>query len=187
MCNKSSDLSIQLVCAQCISIICQRLIFSKKMIESDIIIKDYDKLIDLLDKVNEETIFIPVENLLYLTKLNKEKSLYVPLKHLNRLLQIYADNFNDSYLGNKMLELIKIWCEDIQSAKLLLDKFIPIAIKVFEEFYKGIGDTDKQFEEVKITVMTEHSNPDIKTSIEMLPNLIDIITMLIKYCNEKND
>ena len=58
---------------------------------------------------------------------------------------------------------------------------------MFEEFYKGIGDTDKQFEEVKKTVMTEHSNPDIKTSSDMLPNLIDIITMLIKYCNENKD
>ena len=188
MCNELSDLSVQLVCAQCISIICQRLIASKKMIESDIIIKDYDKLIDLLDKVNEETIFIPVENLLYLTKLNKEKSLYVPLKHLNRVLQIYADNFNDSYLGNKMLELIKIWCDEQSSAKALLDKFIPIAIKVFENYYKNnLGNIDSHFEEVKKTVMTEHSNPDIKTSSEMLPNLIDIITMLIKYCNEKND
>ena len=35
--------------------------------------------------------------------------------------------------------------------------------------------------------MTEHSNPDIKTSSDMLPNLIDIITMLIKYCKENND
>ena len=35
MCNELSDLSIQLVCAQCISIICQRLISLKKQIESD--------------------------------------------------------------------------------------------------------------------------------------------------------
>ena len=187
MCNELSDLSIQLVCAQCISIICQRLILLKKQIESDFFYKDFDKLIDLLNKVNEETIFIPIENLLFLSKLNKEKSLYIPLKHLTPILKIYAENYDDVYLGNKILELIKLWCEDSTSAKALLDKFIPIAIKVFEEFYKGIGDTDKQFEEVKKTVMTEHSNPDIKTSSDMLPNLIDIITMLIKYCNENKD
>ena len=35
---------------------------------------------DLLNKVNEETTFIPIENLLFLSKLNKEKSLYIPLK-----------------------------------------------------------------------------------------------------------
>ena len=34
--------------------------------------------------------------------------------------------------------------------------------------------------------MTELFNPDIKTSSEMLPNLIDIIIMLIKYC-DNND
>ena len=187
--NKNNDLSIQLICAQCISIICQRLISQKKEINNqNIITKDFDKLIELLDKVNEDTLFIPVENLLYLTKLNKETSLYLPHNHLNPLLQVYSNNFNDPYIGAKILELIKIWCSEKKSANYLIDKFIPIAIKVFEEFYKNnIGKTDEEFEEVKNTVMTEHSNPDIKTSSEMLPNLIDIIIMLIKYCHDNND
>ena len=190
MCNdKNNDLSIQLICAQCISIICQRLISQKKEIDSKkLIMKDFDKLIELLDKVNEETLFIPVENLLYLTKLNKETSLYLPHNHLTPLLQIYSNNFNDPYVGTKILELLKIWCSEKKSANYLLDKFIPIAIKVFEDFYKNnIGKVDDEFEEVKNTVMTEHSNPDIKTTSEMLPNLIDIIIMLIKYCHDNND
>ena len=188
MINKKSDLSIQLVSAQCISIICQRLISQKKEIQSKYITKDYDSLIEILNKVNEDTRFIPIENLLYLTKLSKENSLYIPLHHLTPVLKIYAENFNDTYVGPKILELIKIWCEDKKSAHCLIDKFIPIAIKVFEDFYKkNIGKTDEVFEEVKNTVMTEHSNPDIKTSSDMLPNLIDIINMLIKYCNENKD
>ena len=188
MINKKSDLSIQLVSAQCISIICQRLISQKKEIQSKYITKDYDALIEILNKVNEDTRFIPIENLLYLTKLSKENSLYIPLHHLTPVLKIYAENFNDTYVGPKILELIKIWCEDKKSAHCLIDKFIPIAIKVFEDFYKkNIGKTDEVFEEVKNTVMTEHSNPDIKTSSDMLPNLIDIINMLIKYCNENKD
>ena len=65
MCNELSDLSIQLFCAQCISIIYQRLISLKKQIDSDFFYKDFDKLIDLLNKVNEETIFIPIENLFF--------------------------------------------------------------------------------------------------------------------------
>ena len=188
MSNPKSDVSIKLVSAQCISIICQRLIAQKKTIESEYITNDFDTLIELLDKVNEDTIFIPIENLLFLTKLNREKALYVPLKHMSPLLKIYSENFNDSFLGTKMLELIKMWCEDKTSASVLLDKFIPIAIKVFEDFYKNnLGETNSNFEMVKKTVMTEHSNPDIKTSSEMLPNLIDIITMLIKYCSENGD
>ena len=186
--NPKSDLSIQLVSAQCISIICQRLISQKKEIQSKYITKNYDALILILNKVNEDTRFIPIENLLYLTKLSKENALYIPLHHLTPVLKIYAENFNDNYVGSKILELIKIWCEDKRSAHCLIDKFIPIAIKVFEDFYRNnIGKTDEDFEEVKNTVMTEHSNPDIKTSSDMLPNLIDIITMLIKYCNENKD
>ena len=186
--NSKSDLSIQLVSAQCISIICQRLITQKKEIKSKYFKKDYDALIEILNKVNEDTRFIPIENLLYLTKLSKENALYIPLHHLTPVLKIYAENFNDNYVGPKILELIKIWCEDKRSAHCLIDKFIPIAIKVFEDFYKNnIGKVDNDFEEVKNTVMTEHSNPDIKTSSDMLPNLIDIITMLIKYCNENKD
>ena len=186
--NPKSDLSIQLVSAQCISIICQRLSSQKKEIQSKYITKNYDALILILNKVNEDTRFIPIENLLYLTKLSKENALYIPLHHLTPVLKIYAENFNDNYVGPKILELIKIWCEDKRSAHCLIDKFIPIAIKVFEDFYRNnIGKTDEDFEEVKNTVMTEHSNPDIKTSSDMLPNLIDIITMLIKYCNENKD
>jgi len=186
--HSKADLSIQLVSAQCISIICQRLITQKKEIQSRYITKDYDALIEILNRVNEDTRFIPIENLLYLTKLSKENSLYIPLHHLTPVLKIYAENFNDNYVGPKILELIKIWCEDKRSAHCLIDKFIPIAIKVFEDFYRNnIGKTDDDFEEVKNTVMTEHSNPDIKTSSDMLPNLIDIITMLIKYCNENKD
>ena len=186
--HPKSDLSIQLVSAQCISIICQRLISQKKEIQSKYITKNYDALILILNKVNEDTRFIPIENLLYLTKLSKENALYIPLHHLTPVLKIYAENFNDNYVGPKILELIKIWCEDKRSAHCLIDKFIPIAIKVFEDFYKNnIGKVDNDFEEVKNTVMTEHSNPDIKTSSDMLPNLIDIITMLIKYCNENKD
>ena len=52
MSNPKSDVSIKLVSAQCISIICQRLIAQKKTIESEYITNDFDTLIELLDKVN---------------------------------------------------------------------------------------------------------------------------------------
>lgn len=61
--------------------------FSKKEINSKYITKDYDALIEILNKVNEDTRFIPIENLLYLTKLSKENSLYIPLHHLTPVLK----------------------------------------------------------------------------------------------------
>ena len=178
--HTKADLSIQLVSAQCISIICQRLISQKKEIKSKYITKDYDALIEMLNNVNEDTRFIPIENLLYLTKLSKENALYIPLHHLTPVLKIYAENFNDNYVGPKILELIKIWCEDKRSAHCLIDKFIPIAIKVFEDFYRNnIGKTDEDFEEVKNTVMTEHSNPDI-IFYNMDALYLDFISLYVK-------
>ena len=55
--HTKADLSIQLVSAQCISIICQRLISQKKEIKSKYITKDYDALIEMLNNVNEDTRF----------------------------------------------------------------------------------------------------------------------------------
>ena len=90
--HTNTDLSIQLVSAQCISIICQRLISQKKEIKSKYITKDYDALIEMLNNVNEDTRFIQIENLLFLTKLSKENALYIPLHHLTPVLKIYAEN-----------------------------------------------------------------------------------------------
>ena len=39
--------------------------------------KDFDNLMDLLNKVNEETIFISIENLLFLAKLKKNHYIYL--------------------------------------------------------------------------------------------------------------
>ncbi|MCQ2817892.1 MAG: hypothetical protein MJ252_11565 [archaeon] len=185
--HPKSDLSIKLISAQCMSIICQRMIAKKMDFQSDNLFKVFDGIIDLLNKVNEDTIFIPIDNILYLTKLSPEKSLYVPLNHISPVLKVYASNYNDGYIGGKLLDLIKIWCSNKESANALLDKFIPIAIKVFEEFYKETGNKNSNFEMVKNTVMTEHSNPDVKASVDILPNLIEIITMLTKFSSETHN
>lgn len=49
---------------------------SKKEIKSKYITKDYDALIEMLNNVKEDTRFIQIENLLFLTKLSKENALY---------------------------------------------------------------------------------------------------------------
>ena len=37
----------------------------------------------------------------------KEKSLYIPLKDLIQILKLYPENYEDSNLRNRILELIK--------------------------------------------------------------------------------
>jgi hypothetical protein len=87
-------------------------------------------------------------------------------------LDIYSKYYNHPEIGIEILNLIKLWCEDATTAKILLKLFIPFAMFVFEEFYKTLSNPEKEgFEEIKKTVMTSHGaqDLDVRTSISMLP------------------
>ena len=182
--NKESDLSICLLASQCLSNISQKLLTDSrenKNFDFDNLEEVFKKLIKLLSETSEETLLVPIETILDLTKLNKEKAMYVPYNATKLIVDIYAKYYNHPQIGVRILELIKLWCADKQSANLLLTLFVPFAFFVFDEFFKTLGKDNKNFEEIKKTVMTEHgnSNMNFKTSLDMLPvinfNLIYLI------------
>lgn len=171
LCHPLSDTSVRLIASQCITNICARLKTSDRNFDSEFVLKNFDRLIVLLDEVNEETLIIPIDCILEISKLNKEKALYIPLNAIHPIVKIYSKFYNEPTVGVKVLELIKLWCDDIRSAKILMNMFVPFAIFVFDEFFKSLGKVDQQFEVIKKTVMTEHGGGDmgIKTSLDMLP------------------
>jgi len=128
-------------------------------------------LVDLLKETSEETLLILIEAILDITKLNKEKGLCVPYNSTKLFVDIYSKYYSNSSIGTKILELIKLWCSDKQSANLLLTLFVPFAFFVFDDFFKSLGKESNAFQEIKKTVMTEHGNNDMnfKTSLDMLP------------------
>jgi hypothetical protein len=175
--NKGSDMSISLLASQCLSNIAQKLLNYKseeKTFDFKYMDEVYKKLIKLLSETSEETLLAPIETILDLTKLNKEKALYVPYNSTKLIVDIYAKYYNHPQIGVRILELIKLWCEDKKSANLLLTLFVPFAFFVFDEFFKSLGKDNKKFEEIKKTVMTECGNNDMnfKTSLDMLPVFI---------------
>lgn len=180
--NKN-DLSVQLAGIQALSQISEKLpndicslsnsynIDANKLIENIFL-----KLLDIISNVSEDNVVIVIDCIIKLTKLNKDASLIVPLKASKQIISIYSENYNHPYLGSKLIDLIKLWCEDERSSKLMIHLFTPLAIHVFEDFYNNNlkEDSIKQnsnFEEVKKTVMTEHGDGDvgIKASLDMLP------------------
>lgn len=174
LCHPNSDLSVQLVSCICLTNI------SGKINDTNFVSKSwsslYPQLIKLLQDVNEDTLLIPIECISALSKLNKEKALYVPMTSSKLIVEIYSKFYNHPVIGVKILELIKLWCSDHRSAKVLISLFVPFAIFVFEEFFKSFGKVDHVFEEVKKTVMTEHGNANmyVKTSLDMLPVILFI-------------
>jgi hypothetical protein len=169
LCHPSSDLSVQLVSCLCLKNVCSKI--GEKNFDNPHILKVYPKLIKLLQDVNEDTLLIPIECISSLSLTNKELALFVPLNASKLFVEIYSKYYNHPFIGVKILELIKLWCTDHRSARVLISLFVPFAIFVFDDFFKSLGKTDQAFEEIKKTVMTEHGNANIgiKTSLDMLP------------------
>jgi hypothetical protein len=165
LCSFQNDLSVSLVAAQCLSNICQRLGECK----NDNMLKNFIRLIQLLQETTEETIIIPIETILFLSKMDKDTALYIPINYSKLIVDIYAQFYNHPYISVKILELVKLWCADNRSAHFLMKLFVPFAILVFSDFFKSLGEGNKNFEEIKNTVMTEHNGMEFKTNLDMLP------------------
>lgn len=193
--SKETDLSIKLVASQTLSNIAQKLLSNFELeklnkeeengqiqeealihFDSDNLVMVFEKLVELLNVTSEETLLIPIEAILDITKLNRIKGLYVPYNSTKLFVDIYSKYYNNSPIGTKILELIKLWCTDKQSANLLLTLFVPFAFFVFDDFFKSLGKESNAFQEIKKTVMTEHGNNDMnfKTSLDMLPVKINL-------------
>jgi hypothetical protein len=169
--HPESDLSIKLVSSQCLTTICLKLP-KEKTFESRMIESNYIQWIKLMEEANEDTLMIPIDAICAMSIINKEQSLYVPLNASKLFVETYSKYYNHPVIGSKILDLIKIWCQDKRSAKVLISLFVPFAIFVFDDFFKGMGKgLDSAFEDIKRTVINTHGNNDldIKTSSDMLP------------------
>lgn len=165
------DLTISLIATQCITQIGEKLpkdgSFKTDLLEGILL-----KLIELLDYCNEDTLAIPIDCIISISKLNKEAAVIVPQKASKILINIYSENYNHPVLGVKLLQLIRLWCEDSRCSKMMVHLFIPFSIYVFDDFFKSLKNpSNKGFEDIKKTVITEHAGGDMdfKTNLEMLP------------------
>lgn len=164
------DLSVVLIASQCLIQLSHKL--SDREFDSKHLEPNFLRLIRLLTETSEESMIIPIECICSMSRLNREKAIIVPMKAAKLVIDIYSMHYNHPVLGSKILELIRIWCEDARSSKMMLDLFVPFAIHVFDEFFKSLKNPDKKaFEDVRNTVMTEHAggNIEFKTSLDMLP------------------
>ena len=88
---------------------------------------------------NEDTLLFPIQTINNLSKLNTNRALFVPLNYSSVFLDVYSKYYNHPDIGIEILNLIKLWCENQTTAKIVLKLFIPFAIFVFEDFYKTLS------------------------------------------------
>ena len=171
--NYKNDLTITLIACKCLTKLSILMRSQKDFVfDSENIIVNYKNIIDIMKTTNEDTLLFPIQTINNLSKLNTNRALFVPLNYSSVFLDVYSKYYNHPDIGIEILNLIKLWCENQTTAKIVLKLFIPFAIFVFEDFYKTLSFSDKQnFEEIKRTLMTSHGNQDIdvKTNVCMLP------------------
>ena len=165
-----NDLSVSLIAAQTLIDIGEKLI-KNNLNNVELLNKVIHKLIELMDFTNEDTISIPIECLTIISKMNFEAALTVPLKASKKIISLYSNHYNHPTIGSKILQLIRLWCEDERCSKLMIHLFIPFVVNVFDDFFKSLkGSGNNNFEEIKKTVITEHGGDiDVKTNLDMLP------------------
>ena len=165
------DLTISLIATQCLTIVSEKLPKDCQL-KSGLLETILTKLIELLQFANEDTLALPIDCIIAISKLDKEAAVVVPSKASRTIINIYSENYNHPVLGVKILQLIRIWCEDPRCSKLMVHLFVPFSIYVFDDFFKSLKNPgNKGFEDIKKTVMTEHAGGEIdfKTSLDMLP------------------
>lgn len=164
------DLSVSLIAAQTLIDIGEKMI-KNNLNNVELLNKVIHKLIELMDFTNEDTISIPIECLTIISKMNFEAALTVPLKASKKIISLYSNHYNHPTIGSKILQLIRLWCEDERCSKLMIHLFIPFVVNVFDDFFKSLkGSGNNNFEEIKKTVITEHGGDiDVKTNLDMLP------------------
>ena len=179
--NRNSDLSISLIACKCLGKICEK-IFSENsgnFFDSENLILNYTKLIELLKLTSDETIIIPIQTILSISKLNMQKPIFIANDFTKLIIEIYSKFYNHPVIGNKILELLKLWCEDSHAVKILMNSIIPFAFHVFEDFFKSIGNQKKVFEEIRNRIIIEYGDEqEYKTSLDILP--VNFFFMSIK-------
>lgn len=164
-----NDLSVLLIAIQCLTQINDKLPANYQYSYTENV---FEKLIELLKVTYDETLSLIITGIISLSKRNKALSVIVPLKASKTIIEIYSQNYNHPVIGSRILQLIRAWCEDERTSKIMVQLFVPFSIYVFEDFFKNLKAGDKKaFEDVKKTVMTEHGGADLefKTSLDMLP------------------
>lgn len=168
-CNLKYDISIALIAIQCLSSIADKL---QKGYFVNNLKEIFLKMIEIIRFTTEDTLVLVIEGILSLSKIDVNIAYIVPSHSASLIINIYSENFNHPILGTRLLQLIKLWCEDERSSNLMVQLFIPLSITVFEDFYKSLKNVNmKAFDDVKKTIITEHGqgNAEVKGNLNMLP------------------
>ncbi len=129
------------------------------------------KNFQLIEASSEETIIIPLENLLVISKLNVNVSFEFFVENIKLIFIIFIKHFSNPSVISKITDLIVLCSSDIRIHRMILEFIFPMVLSIFDDFFicnQHKQNPSKKYSEIRKIYNLNFKSADIKLSYDNL-------------------
>lgn len=172
--SENHNLSTELILSKTlkeIAFLINNNIKSENKIETFLLLNSINKNIELLKRCSEETIDIPIESIIGISRLKIQSSLDHSVNWINIILEAYLKYHNYDKISGRLIDLIELWSASINSEKLILEFLIPLFLYLTDDYFSKASKraSIEKYLEIRKTFSITINEPQIKISLETLP------------------
>jgi len=172
--NTNNDLTINFIISRTIKEFSDLLLnFVKEMnlIEPTYILQNLLFNVNLLTIANEDTIFIPIDSIISLSKLYQFDASQLTVNSLKIILEIFIKNINIPIISQRLIDLIEILSKDSTIEIIILEILFPNLVIISDDYINKISNKNfiKQYLEIRNHLNINFNKSEIKLSFENLP------------------
>lgn len=172
--REDNKLSTNLISSICLSDIANIISTKYKdgdILESNLINFCIEKNIKFLKLCSEETINIPIESIIAISKLNMQSALANSSNYINSVLEVYLSNYNDSNFSKKLVDLIQLWSKDIFTQNIVLEFFFKLFIYITDDYFGKLSKhgSAHSYLDIRKNINFKISDPQLNLNSENIP------------------
>ena len=170
----NNNLISELISSKCLKEIADLILIGnkeEKIIESNFVISIINRNIRLFQLSSEETINIPIESIIAISKLNKQSALADSSNLINLVLETYLKYYNETNISRKLIQLIELWSSNQETEKQVFEFFIPLLLHLTDEYFSRLSMqiSIQNYLDIRKTLSIQIIKPQIKINTENIP------------------
>lgn len=171
--NQNNNLSTNLISAKSLKKIADLIMKDNKLdnpLEPYLLINLLNEIIEFLKSSSEETINIPIECLMVVSKLNTQSALAHSNNLISLVLETYLKNHNDVNISSKLIELIDFWSKNLNTEKIILEFFIHLFVYLTDAYFNRISKqvSIQKYLKIRKILSIQVNEPQIKINSETI-------------------
>lgn len=178
---KSQSLAVRLSACYAISKLTRKMHGGNTDKINDMLQELLVNIVDLCEHTNADTFMLSLDALMDVSSLNTEIGSTVPKYFGNTFLNLYRKYFDEPTLSNKLMVLMRYWCDIPESIEPLTGVFIPYVIGILYSYNPQMTD--------KHNSICSTSTVDSRINVEpflILPSCLELATLLLKKSTAKS-